>query len=258
MALRDSESRPQYYCFEYDYDYADSDSDDDKYSCPVSDLEQGSSHGESLGGEEEGVFGEWALFCMCGDMTELGRDGGGKRGYKRVTQLPPVRSIGNRGGVQSAVFYSEEDRDEDNRDDDDGSLLFYDAAYNTAENDDKSDDSGDGNGGAEPTEVAFTATLSAMSIDDFDDSVRDEFAAGIAAGLRMPREGVRVTSALAGSVIVKTSVSVAGGAAAASALASSLADPSAAGLGPLVDEVSCDGMATYGLYLSVTDSVTEL
>ena len=85
-------------------------------------------------------------------------------------------------------------------------------------------------------EVAFTATLCAMSIDAFDDLARAEFAAGVATGHGVPCVGVRVTGARAGSVVVETSVVVAGGAVAAAELASSLADPTAAGHGPLVDD----------------------
>ena len=54
---------------------------------------------------------------------------------------------------------------------------------------------------SEPTDVpanrvAFTATLSAMSIDAFDDHARNEFAASVETSLSVPRDDVRVTGAL--------------------------------------------------------------
>ena len=48
--------------------------------------------------------------------------------------------------------------------------------------------------------VAFTPTLSAMSTDAFDDHARNEFAASVATSLGVPRDGMRVTGALAASV----------------------------------------------------------
>ena len=45
-----------------------------------------------------------------------------------------------------------------------------------------------------------------------DDGARDHFAVGVATGLSVPRDGVRVTGAHAGSVIVELSVTVDGGA----------------------------------------------
>ena len=54
---------------------------------------------------------------------------------------------------------------------------------------------------------------------DFHDGAHDDFAVGIATGLGVPRDVLRVTSARAGSVIVETSAE------AAAAFASSLTDP---------------------------------
>ena len=76
--------------------------------------------------------------------------------------------------------------------------------------------------------VAFTATLSDMSFENFDDGARDDFALNVAIVLGVPCDGVRVTGAAgahAGSVIVETSVIVDGDAEAAAAFASSLNGP---------------------------------
>ena len=75
--------------------------------------------------------------------------------------------------------------------------------------------------------VVFTATLSAMSMEDFDDGARNDFAMDVAAGLSVPRERVRITGVgvRAGSVIIEASVTVDGGVQTAAAFASSLTDP---------------------------------
>ena len=67
---------------------------------------------------------------------------------------------------------------------------------------------------------------------DFDDGARDDFAVGVAMGLGVPRDATRAKGVPAGSVIVKISVTVHGGAEAAAAFALSLTDPAK----PLVDE----------------------
>ena len=93
--------------------------------------------------------------------------------------------------------------------------------------------------------VVFTATLSAMPIENFDDGARNDFAAGVAAGLGVPRDSVRVTCARAGSVIVETSVTVHGGVQAAAAFAASLTDPAK----PLVDESRFGPCAVSGVHI---------
>ena len=100
--------------------------------------------------------------------------------------------------------------------------------------------------------VAFTATLSAMSIQDFHRQGRGgrawaagDFAVDVATGLSVPRDRVRVTGAgvRAGSVIVETSITVDGGAEEAAALASSITDPAK----PLVDEFRFGPCAVSGV-----------
>ena len=65
----------------------------------------------------------------------------------------------------------------------------------------------------------------------FDDDARNGFAVGVATGLGVPHDEVRITGAHAGSVIVETNVTVDGGVEAAAAFASSLTDPA----NPLAD-----------------------
>ena len=91
--------------------------------------------------------------------------------------------------------------------------------------------------------VAFFATLT-MSIEYFDGSCED-FAVGVATGLGVPRDNVRVTGARARgcSVIVETSVTVDGGVQAAAAFASLLTDPA----NPLVDELEFGPCAVSGV-----------
>ena len=222
--------------------------------------EGGSSGGESVDGEMI-VFGDWASFYACGGRDrDEGRDRA-RRHRKRRTSSATVEYCSAQGmvfEVEDEDYEDDEDedcqdkdrQDEDQRDEADaneqkgGHAIALTAEPSTTSIGADSKPTDADTDAPAKHEVAFIATLSAMSIGVFDDSARDEFAAGVATSLGVPRDGVRVTGALAGSVIVKTSVSVAGGAAAASALASSLADSSAAGLGPLVDEVRCDGMAT--------------
>ena len=98
--------------------------------------------------------------------------------------------------------------------------------------------------------VAFSATLSALSVDQFDGRVREEYTAGVAAGLGVPHDSVRVTGVRTGSVVVETSIVVDGGAEAAAEIASVVAEPEAAGLRSLVDE------AKFGV-CSVSDVKVE-
>ena len=161
----------------------------------------------ACGGEEEGR--DWVSFYACGFGID-GVDGGGAAGRMTSSERPRPRSIDNRGGMQ--VFEA------DHR----GKPGFIDLSRD----DDKL---------TTPDfffAVVFTATLSAMPIENFDDGARDDFVVDVATGLGVPRDGVRVTGARAGSVIVETSVTVYGGVEAAATFASSLTEPAK----PLVDE----------------------
>ena len=81
--------------------------------------------------------------------------------------------------------------------------------------------------------VKFTATLSTMPIEYFDDGARDDFAVGVATGIGVPRGSVRVAvGTRVSSVILETSITVDGDVDEAAALASSLTDQAK----PLVDE----------------------
>ena len=79
--------------------------------------------------------------------------------------------------------------------------------------------------------------------DDFDDGARDDFAMGVATGLGVPRDGVRVTGARAGLVIVETDVTVDNGTEAAAAFSPSLTDPPQ----PLADEFRFRSCAVSGV-----------
>ena len=83
-------------------------------------------------------------------------------------------------------------------------------------------------------EVTFTATLSEMRLDAFDDSARAAYASGVAAAVGVPEGSVTVVGARAGSVVVETAI--AASASDVAAIVAKLEDPSIA----LVDE------ATFG------------
>ena len=93
--------------------------------------------------------------------------------------------------------------------------------------------------------VAFSTTLSTMSIEYFDDGAREDLAVDVATRLGVPRDGVRVTSAGAhgGSIIIETSVIVDDGAEAAAAFASMPTDPAI----PLIDEFHFGPCAVSGV-----------
>ena len=102
------------------------------------------------------------------------------------------------------------------------------------------------------------ATLSDMSIGNFGDVARDDFAVDVATGLSVPRGGVRVTGAgaRAGSVVAEASVAVVCDAEAAAAFASSLTDPAE----PLVGEFIFGPCAMSGVHieeLAVVAAVPE-
>ena len=77
----------------------------------------------------------------------------------------------------------------------------------------------------------------------FDDGARDHFAVGFATELGVPHDGMRVTGAHAGSVIVEMNVIVEGGAEAAASFTSSLTDSAK----PLVDELRFGPCAVSGV-----------
>ena len=87
---------------------------------------------------------------------------------------------------------------------------------------------------ARPHVVLFSATLCTMSIEYFNDGAREDFVVGVATGLGVPRNSVRITGAGARgcSVIVETTVTFDSRVQAAAAFASFLTDPAK----PLVDE----------------------
>ena len=270
--------------------------------------DEGSSRGGESGGGKEGRH--WALFYACGFGSD-GVDGGGAAGRVTPSARPRPSSIGSRGGGMQ-VF--EADRPDEAGFVGTGRDLVLtrrtptqktDAELGGAERvikrtivlikqEHAEAEAEPARGryvidnklitlaGAAAHAVAFTATLSAMSIECFDDGARADFAVDVATALGVPRDGVRVTGArhrsvtgrslvghwwvtgrspvdqwpvtgaCAGSVIVETSVTVDGGAEVAAAVASSLTDPA----NPLVDEFRFGPCAVSGVRIEESAAAT--